>query len=177
MTKTARQLRESNVIADLDKTINSTRMQVEKAGKMFDDMQSLVGDPKLRDDLHQSLENIRQTTESANRLSHKLEGVADEASTTVKAANATVAATHKHIDELAGQMTGRLAQASKILENFQSISAKVDQGKGTAGLLVNDPKLYAGLVDTVQQLNLTIKDLQRLAQQWEQEGVSFKLAK
>jgi phospholipid/cholesterol/gamma-HCH transport system substrate-binding protein len=177
MTKTAKQLRESNVIADLDKTINSTRAQVEKAGKMFDDMQSLVGDPKLRDDLHQSLENIRQTTESANRLSHKLEGVADEASTTVKAANATVAATHKHIDELAGQMTGRLAQASKILENFQSISAKVDQGKGTAGLLVNDPKLYSALVDTVRNLNLTVRDLQRIAEQWEHEGVTLKLGK
>jgi phospholipid/cholesterol/gamma-HCH transport system substrate-binding protein len=177
MSKTARQLRDSNVIADLDQTINSTRIQVEKAGKMFDDMQKLVGDPKLRDDLHQSLDNIRQTTESANRLSHKLESVADQASDTVKAAQTTVVATHKHIDDLAAQMTDRLTQASRILENFQSISAKIDQGKGTAGLLVNDPKLYSALVDTVQNLNLTIKDLQRIAEQWEQEGVSLKFGK
>jgi phospholipid/cholesterol/gamma-HCH transport system substrate-binding protein len=131
----------------------------------------------LRDDLHQSLDNIRQTTESANRLSHKLETVADQASDTVKEARTTVAATHKHIDELAEDMTGRLAQASKILENFQSISAKIDQGAGTAGLLVNDPKLYSALVDTVRNLNLTVKDLQRIAQQWEQEGVTLKLGK
>ncbi len=177
VSKTAKQLRESNVIADLDKTINTTRLQVEKAGKLFDDLQSLVGDPKLRSDLHQSLDNIRQTTESANRLSHKLETVADQASDTVKSANATVQATHQHIDDLAKQMTGRLEQASKILENFQSISAKIDRGQGTAGLLVNDPKLYSALVDTVRNLNLTVRDLQRIAEQWEHEGVTLKLGK
>jgi hypothetical protein len=42
---------------------------------------------------------------------------------------------------------------------------------------VNDPKLYQGLVDVTQQLNLTVTDLRRLVQQWEQEGVSLKLSK
>jgi ABC-type transporter Mla subunit MlaD len=170
LKKTSQQLRESNVITDLDETVKSTRVQIEKAGRLMDSFQEIAGDQKLRDDLRASLANIRAATENTDRLSKKLETVVDDAGTTVKS-------TQAHIDDLARQMSDRLEQASKILASFQSISAKIDNGKGTAGLLVNDPKLYAGLVDTVQQLNLTIKDLQRLAQQWEQEGVSFKLAK
>lgn len=177
LTKTARQLRESNVIGDLDQTIKTTQQQVEKAGKVLDSFEQLVGDPKMREDLRQSLANIRQTTESAEHLSRKLETVADDAGKTVKDAQSTIAATHAHIDDLAKQLTDRLAQASKILENFESITAKVDAGKGTAGLLVNDPKLYSALVDTVRNLDLTVRDLQRLAEQWEQEGVTLKLGK
>lgn len=177
LTKTARQLRESDIIADLDKTINATRQQVEKAGKLFDSLQSLLGDPKMQADLRQSLANIHQTTEAANRLSHQLEKVADQAGATVSAAKSTVEDARGHMDELAKQMNDRLQQVSAILQNFQSISAKIDQGKGTAGLLVNDPKLYAALVATVQNLNLTVRDLQRIAEQWEHEGVTLKLGK
>ena len=42
-------------------------------------------------------------------------------------------------------------------------------------MLVNDPKLYQSLVDNSRELNATILDLKRLVEQWEQEGVSFKL--
>ena len=64
---------------------------------------------------------------------------------------------------------------SKLLDQANVITAKINDGQGTAGKLVNDPKLYEGLVDTTTQLNATVKDLQRLIQQWEQEGVALKL--
>ena len=35
--------------------------------------------------------------------------------------------------------------------------------------------LYESLLDTSRELNMTIKDFKRLVEQWEQEGVSFKL--
>ena len=41
--------------------------------------------------------------------------------------------------------------------------------------MVNDPKLYQSLVDSARELNLTIVDLRRLIDQWEQEGASIKL--
>jgi hypothetical protein len=61
-----------------------------------------------------------------------------------------------------------------VLDGFQSITAKLDKGDGTAGQLVNDPKLYQALVDSAQQLNATVTDLRRLVNQWEQEGVSLR---
>jgi hypothetical protein len=52
---------------------------------------------------------------------------------------------------------------------------KVDKGQGTAGQLVNDPKLYQSLNDTARQLDKTVADLQRLIEQWEQEGIDLRL--
>ncbi len=68
-----------------------------------------------------------------------------------------------------------VADASKTLERMESISRKLDEGKGAAGLLINDPRLYESMVDTSRTLNLTIHDMQRLVEQWEQEGVHLKL--
>ena len=80
-------------------------------------------------------------------------------------------------DLLADEHAARLEQVSRTLDHFQSISAKIDNGNGTAGQLINDPKLYQALVDSATQLNATIADLSRLVEQWEQEGISFKLNK
>ena len=73
-------------------------------------------------------------------------------------------------------MTTRRSSAL-VLDQFQTAAAKINQGKGTAGLLINDPKLYESLVDVSKTLNATVADLQRLIQQWEQEGVPLKLGK
>jgi phospholipid/cholesterol/gamma-HCH transport system substrate-binding protein len=90
--------------------------------------------------------------------------------TTVKTANT-------NIESVGKQLGDRLEQISRTLDHFQSIAGKIDNGQGTAGQLVNDPKLYQALVDSAMQLNQTIADLSRLVEQWEQEGMSLKLAK
>jgi phospholipid/cholesterol/gamma-HCH transport system substrate-binding protein len=83
----------------------------------------------------------------------------------------------EHLDQTARNINGRIDQVGKLLEQFQSIAARVDKGEGTAGLLIRDPKLYDSLVATANTLNLMMADLRRLVQQWEQEGLSFKLSK
>ena len=66
---------------------------------------------------------------------------------------------------------------ARLLETFQSVAGKIDHGQGTAGMLVNDNKLYQSLVDTAQEIKLTVNDLKLLIEQWTQEGVSLKLGK
>ena len=42
-------------------------------------------------------------------------------------------------------------------------------------VMARDIDAYQRLVDTSRELNLTVKDLKRLVEQWEQEGVSMQL--
>lgn len=72
-------------------------------------------------------------------------------------------------------MADRLTQVGLMLDTVNSVTKKLDQGKGTAGMFVNDPKLYEALVDSARQLNLTLADLKRLVEQWEQEGLTLKM--
>ena len=168
LRETARQFRESNVINHLDE-------QVRKIGQVVDDIHSVTGDAKVRDDLKASIANIRATTEKADKLAERLQQLSGEASDTLASAKGAIGRTETEIVNISKQIGERLAQAGKLVEQFQSISAKIDAGQGTGGKLVNDPRLYESLVMTVEQLQTTVVDLQRLIRQWEQEGVYLRL--
>jgi phospholipid/cholesterol/gamma-HCH transport system substrate-binding protein len=170
LTATARQFREQNVIGNVNE-------QVTKAGKLIESANSLISDPKMREDLKATLASVRQTSETLSKLAPKLDKFTDDASTTMGDVRTTVKTANTNIESLSKQLSARMEQVAKTLETFQSIAAKIDNGQGTAGQLVNDPKLYQALVDSATQLNLTIQDLNRLVEQWEQEGISFKLGK
>jgi phospholipid/cholesterol/gamma-HCH transport system substrate-binding protein len=168
LRKTVTQFRESNLIAHIDQ-------QVNRAGTLLDSANSLVSDPKLREDLKATLASMRSASETVNRIAPKLDKLSDDASATMGDVRKTVAKTSDNLDTVTKQLADRLQQISKTLDHFESISAKIDNGQGTAGQLVNDPKLYQALVDSSRELNATIVDLKRLVEQWEQEGVSLKL--
>jgi phospholipid/cholesterol/gamma-HCH transport system substrate-binding protein len=49
-----------------------------------------------------------------------------------------------------------IQNATRATENLQSISAKIDNGQGTAGALVNDKQLYNNLEQTTSAMRLTM---------------------
>lgn len=184
LREAVRQFRQSNLVADLDEAVKTGRVQFEKAGKLMESMDNLVSDKQMQQDIRQSMANIRNASDTATRVTANLERFSGDLQTlsadagkTLHKAQDTIDKTSTQVDALSKQMSARLEQVAKLLESFQSISGKIDEGKGTAGLLVNDPKLYQGLVDTTRELNLAIKDIQRLVEQWEQEGASIRLGK
>ena len=139
-----------------------------------------------------SMANIRETTESAARLSKRLEklstrldeiaetsngtmtdarGAVKDVRGTVKDVRGTVNEARAEMRKLSNNLNQRIEQVAVSLQHVQSVAQKIDEGKGTAGQLVNDPKLYESLADTAAEMNLMVKDMRRLIQQWEQEGI------
>jgi phospholipid/cholesterol/gamma-HCH transport system substrate-binding protein len=159
-------MRKQNLIPHLDETVVSIKEQSEKAGQLLGSMQQLIGDDKTREDLRTAVTNIRTASESAARVGANLEKFSDN----LQAITVQTSGAMSDVRVAAGKI-------GTVLEHIDSVTAKIDQGKGTAGMLVNDPKLYQGLVDTNKELKASITDLQRLIQQWEQEGVTLKLGK
>jgi phospholipid/cholesterol/gamma-HCH transport system substrate-binding protein len=165
---TTKEVRQAQLVLHLDETVRGAR--------------DYVTDPKLRSDIQASLENIHHVSESIARsadniekFSTRLEKVADEATSTMVDAHSTVRSAQMDVEKLSKQIDDRMLQVSKSLDSIQAITGKVNAGEGTAGMLVNDPKLYQSLVENSRELNLTITDLRRLVDQWEQEGVTLKL--
>jgi phospholipid/cholesterol/gamma-HCH transport system substrate-binding protein len=166
ITQLAEDLHRQQLIQHLDETVVSIREQAARAGQLLGSMQQLIGDQKMRQDLQTAVTNVRTASESAARVGQSLEKFSGNL---------------QHVTDQTSQTMSEVRVAAvrlgSVLDHFDSIAGKMDQGKGTAGMLVNDPKLYQGLVDSTKQLNLTIADLQRVVQQWEQEGVTLKLGK
>ena len=165
-TELAEEVRRQQLLQHLDQAVLSIQQQSERAGQLLISFQQIVGDPKTRNDLRMAVENMRVATESAVRVGSNLEKFSGRLDRIGDKADASLSDVRVAVAKLGG-----------ILDHFDSVATKMDQGKGTAGLLVNDPKLYQGLVDTTRELNLTIASLQRVVQQWEQEGVTLKLGK
>jgi phospholipid/cholesterol/gamma-HCH transport system substrate-binding protein len=165
---TSKQFRESNVVLNMN-------AQLTKVGQLVEEMTKFVTDPHTQDSLRQSLANIRTATDSATRVAANMEKFSTRLDQIGTHADEMVLKTTANVDKASTQVTERLMQIAELLETTNTIATKIDQGQGTAGRLVNDPKLYTGLVETTESLNAIVRDLQRLVQQWEQEGVSLKL--
>lgn len=173
--KLSQQLRQSNIIDDMDRAIKNIDEQAGKFGKVMDSAQSLLGDQKMRDDLQAAIASIRHTTEQTDHIAGKLDALSDSLKSTSDTAGVTLKDAQQHMDELSKQVGDRLTQIAGLLASVQGITEKLNRGTGTAGQLLNDPRLYEALVDSAKQLSLTVTELRLLVEQWEQEGVGFKL--
>jgi phospholipid/cholesterol/gamma-HCH transport system substrate-binding protein len=165
----------SKVIDKFAATVDTAQKTISKIGDTADELRKLLGDQKLRGNLDTTLANFKDVSENAKTIAKQLEKFSTDLQKTNSELSVTITKTDERIENLSKQLGGRLDQVAGILEKFQSVASKIDKGDGTAGKLINDPKLYEALLDTSQELNLTVKDLRRLVEQWEQEGVSLKL--
>lgn len=71
--------------------------------------------------------------------------------------------TGNDLDRVSRQIDDRMLQVSRLLATAEDVVAKVSTGKGTAALLMNDPKLNERLLDGTKQLNATTAELRRMA--------------
>jgi phospholipid/cholesterol/gamma-HCH transport system substrate-binding protein len=170
----AAQARDQKLVLHLDEMITSIQTQLERSGKLMDSLNTMVGDPDLQGDIKTMVANLKQTSERFNQFSTQLNDLAADSKTTMTQLRTTVGGAGERLDQLSKNVNDRLDQVAKLLEQAQAISVKINKGEGTAGQLVNDPRLYESMVDASKELNETIKTLRRLAAQWEQEGISIK---
>ena len=168
ISQLAEQLRDAHFVMNLNERVRET-------GDVLRGLRDYVDDPKTKADVQASLDNFRHVSEVASRAADNVQRFSGNLDAVQADVQQTVTTTRAEIERVSKQVDDRMLQVSRLLDNAQSVAAKVDKGPGTASLLINDPKLYQSLVDNSRELNLTIATLKRLADQWEQEGVSLKL--
>jgi len=128
---------------ELDELIISLNVMIKNANR-------IIGDPNNRQNIRDSLQNLKSTTRQATQTLEQLESFFAEATTTA-------------------------ADLSKAVIKLQSILDKIDTGDGTLARLVNDAKFYENLLENSQQLNLMLEELRRLLRKLNEKGVKFSL--
>jgi hypothetical protein len=89
-------------------------------------------------------------------------------STTATQATATIQGIQKDIDRVARQLVETVARLDTSVR-------QITNGQGATGRIVNDPRLYEGLVDLSMSLKTTVTDLDFLPNKWKDEGVNRNL--
>src|SRR4051812_11582635 len=79
----ATQVREQRLVQHVDETVVAVHDELDKVGRLLDQFNDVVGDPKLRDNLRTTVANIRETSEKLNQFSGKLDELATDAKGTM----------------------------------------------------------------------------------------------
>jgi phospholipid/cholesterol/gamma-HCH transport system substrate-binding protein len=176
-TDMVEQANKQQLVQHVDQMIVSLKAQVEKAGKVMDSADGWLADPKLKTDMRVAIANVREASERANKIAANLDKLTDNANATMSDVRTTLAKTDKNLETLTHQVGDDLDKIGRNFQEIQQIADKINHGKGTAGALINDPRLYDELSATAKQLNVVSASLARLIDQWEHEGVALKLSK
>jgi phospholipid/cholesterol/gamma-HCH transport system substrate-binding protein len=193
--KTVDSINESGVITDLKAAVKNFDAQVAKAGQVADNLNAVLGDVTVQGDLKQSIADFKlaiadakKTAANVNSITERMKDFPDRANAImgdvqqgVADARAGIADgrtainnANDRITKLGDELIARSEQMGRAMEDVRQIAEKINSGKGTAGALVNDPKLYDTLVNATLVLQETIKDVRRVANQIEQEGIRLK---
>lgn len=191
---------ESRIASQLDERITPIAVAFEEVGTLARNLNTLVaptadGAPPNPESLRESIRRLNTTLEQAEgaiasariwledeQLRTDMRDTASGASELMRDAAITANKIGTLADSLAADASELranalpvLSRAEASLEEFNRLLLAVRTGKGTAGLLVNDPALYDGLTDAAQRLDEALAKLNLLLDKVRAEGIDVEL--
>ncbi len=105
---------------------------------------------------------------------HKASLLIDQATTAIDRYVKLADSLQTNTSDLTKRLLPVLDTVAGTLEEVRRLAKQANDGKGTAGLLLNNPDLYNSLDDAATRLNRTLTELQALIEQLKAEGVIIK---
>ena len=136
---------DENGSSDITASIKELRITIKKIGDLSSEIQGFVGQEKAQ------FSKIMNHVES---ITSNLKKSSDEVS-------AIIGNTKKITDDLVtADFKGTILEAQTTLKKFNFMLEDVNKGSGTLGKLIHDEKLYNELVETNNELQELVDDLQ-----------------
>jgi len=136
---------DENGSSDITASIKELRITIKKIGDLSTEIQGFVGQEKAQ------FSKIMNHVES---ITSNLKKSSDEVS-------AIIGNTKKISDDLVtADFKGTILEAQTTLKKFNFMLEDVNKGSGTLGKLIHDEKLYNELVETNNELQELVDDLQ-----------------
>lgn len=175
----AQQFMEAKVFDDVKKNMDALYRTLGSAERAFASAESLLSDQKMRDNLQKSLENLQTASASAVKIGGDLEKFSAAANTNLAEltdeGKKLIKTAQGELEDKSRKLGQSLDSLASALKGIDQATSKLNDDKGTAGKLLNDPALYEELLDATKDLKMTIQDIRRLVDQWEQDGLSLKM--
>lgn len=134
-------------------TMKKVEVLVERISQLAGSVDQVIGDKQNQDNLRQTLANFTEMSVQATATLKSLEGFSAQASDSV----------YKTSEAL-----------TDMIRKIEAVTAKVNEGHGTAARLLNDGTLYENLVESSEELKMTLEQLKILAAQAREKGIKIK---
>jgi phospholipid/cholesterol/gamma-HCH transport system substrate-binding protein len=154
----------------------------ERLNRTLDALHAVLGDMENQENFRKGLANLADASGKMSKAMDDLQSLAGKAEETVTAARGsfdeiskTATAARKDFATVTTRVVTGAEKLSKVMTTINKVAVKIDEGEGSAGKLVNDPKLYNELVAAVGQMKSLMKDLRALTDTWKKTGMQVKL--
>ncbi|MEM7808377.1 MAG: MlaD family protein [Planctomycetota bacterium] len=176
--------------------ISLLAQQIEKLGELTDSINAVAGDEQLVDDLRGTLASARRASDAAaeaaevyrdlgrdmGELQERAVVVMDDVQAMSSDAREITASTKVLVDEaqsdvdaISSNVLTSLTRADRLLASSERVVGRLEGTDGTLGLLLNDSAIYRVLEDDLRILGELLKDVRRVVEQIEEEGVSVDI--
>jgi phospholipid/cholesterol/gamma-HCH transport system substrate-binding protein len=148
---------------------------VIRLNRTMDSLQKLLTDPELQGNVRQAIQNIADASAQLKTTLQRVNNAAVGAEGTLNAFTAAATQASSTLDTTQVQIARVSQKLVETLNTMQETLQKITEGKGTTGRLVNDPRLYEGLLDLSRSLKDASDNLNVLIDKWKQEGLPLHL--
>ncbi len=158
------------------------REMLAKLDKTLDGLAAIVGDPENQANIKATLANLSKVSAQAPELADFLKATLAQARATLEKTDAALQTTSAAVDKASAnldriwpKLMDDADKLATLLTALNRIASKLETAEGSAGKLLNDPKLYNNLLEITSQLTSLTKEFRVLVETWEKSGVGIKL--
>ena len=149
-------------------TLNNLNVTLKGLSQVF-------GDVENQTNIKASLKNLAAAAAKANEAMDAMKEFASETRKSFKETSASVDKVVKRADQLTIKLIDDAEKISKLLATVNRIALKIENGDGTAGKMLNDPKLYNNLQEAASQMQILFKEFSALVKTWKENGLKVKM--
>jgi phospholipid/cholesterol/gamma-HCH transport system substrate-binding protein len=120
-------------------------------------------------------ENLQKTISNLTDASHEAKKTIEEFRKFAVAGTATLKNVDSKTEELVVAMVGTSEEIGKASAQMRLILEKINNGQGSAAMLINDGRFYESLLEDTQQVQLLLEELKSFITQARNQGVPIKL--
>jgi len=169
---------------DAGKALANLSTALQRLDQAIKNINDIIGRPEAKTQLRQTIANLHQATRQATETLRSIKDFAESARSVTDTAQdvagdlkSLVAEARHQLRTISQRIVDTTDRLDALLKNLSHAAQQLAEGKGTAGLLLTDERLYESLVLTADRLNAALIDLQALIKTWQIEGVRIETLK
>lgn len=144
---------------------------IERLDRLVADVDAVVADPETKGEFQGAVRDIKAATE---QLRHTVELWRTQSQRIADTANTAIEQTRVDLDRNFDKLYRVLENLDNSTQSLAFSMQQISQGKGTLGMLANDPRLYEAAVLSIGRFGESMITLNLLLDQIQREGLTFR---
>ncbi len=158
---------------------------VDGLGTLIKNANDILGDPNNKENFKATLANLPEATKQATQALKELQQFSAAGTAALKnadkefqklsaAGTATLESVDTQVEKVVTAMVGTSEELSKTAAELRVLLEKINSGQGTLAKLVNDARLYEGLLEDAERLEILLKELKVFIDEVNEKGLRSK---